>query len=55
MVEKSAAGLHADGIVASSIAEFQFKLNAETEDGKYEILLALFTDGFRQFKNATPH
>jgi hypothetical protein len=51
MADKTAAELHADWIVANSIAQFQAKLNAETEDGKYEILSVLLADEFRKFEN----
>ena len=54
MADKTAAELHADWIVSGSISQFMAKLTAETETGKYEILLALLGDEFRKFQKAPP-
>ena len=49
-MDKTAAELHVDWVVASDIAQIQAKLGAETEDGQYEILLALLAAEFRKIR-----
>ena len=49
-MDKTAAELHVDWVVASDIATFPAKLSAETEDGQYEILLALLAAEFRKLR-----
>jgi hypothetical protein len=43
MVDKTTVEHHAAHILADTSNQFQENLNAETEDGKYEILAALLT------------
>jgi len=46
MMEKTPAELHAAQFIANCSDQFQEKMNAETEDGKYEILSALLAREF---------
>jgi hypothetical protein len=52
MVDKTAAELHADWVVRQGIAKFQERFNAETDDGRFEILSALLADEFTNFVKA---
>jgi hypothetical protein len=55
MADKTAAELHADWIVAQNIARFHERFNAETDDGRFEILAALLADEFTKFEKAPLH
>jgi hypothetical protein len=49
MIRRTQRQLHADRIASGDIVRFQDLLNAETDDGKYEILQQLLADEFGKF------
>jgi hypothetical protein len=55
MMDKMPVELRAAQIIADRSDQFQEKLNAETEDGKYEILSALLSRVFETLKTKPLH
>jgi len=55
MMQKTKEQKWADWVATQDVGHFQERLNAETEDGKYEILAQLLSRRLEQLKKAPQH
>ena len=55
MTQKTKEQVWADWVATQDMDNFQERLNAETEDGKYEILAQLLSRRLEQLKKAPQH